>query len=118
MNVSGVGLTAAWRQFRKEGRGEDARLVVVHDELELAPGQLKVKSGSASAKGHNGLKSVNGLLGGTEYTRIGVGIGRPESREPDVVAGYVLRKMSAQERIKVEGCVGKVEMELRKMIER
>ncbi|KAH8754950.1 peptidyl-tRNA hydrolase-domain-containing protein [Hyaloscypha finlandica] len=118
MNVSGVGLTAAWQQFQKEGRGEDARLVVVHDELELAPGQLKVKSGSASTKGHNGLKSINGLLRGTEYTRIGVGIGRPESREPDVVAGYVLRKMSAQERIKVEGCVGKVEMELRRMIER
>lgn len=117
MNVSGVGVAAAWRQFQKEGRGEGARLVVVHDELELAPGQVKVKSGSASAKGHNGLKSINGLLKGTEYTRIGVGIGRPESREPDVVAGYVLRKMSAQERGKLEGCVGKVEMELRRLRE-
>ncbi|KAE9378611.1 peptidyl-tRNA hydrolase [Stipitochalara longipes BDJ] len=117
MNVSGVGVAAAWRQFEKEGRGEEARLVVVHDELELAPGHVKVKNGSASAKGHNGLKSINGLLKGTEYTRIGVGIGRPESREPDVVAGYVLRKMSAQERAKVEGCVGKVEMELRRLKE-
>ncbi|PMD37113.1 peptidyl-tRNA hydrolase [Hyaloscypha variabilis F] len=117
MNVSGVGVAAAWRQFQKEGRGEEARLVVVHDELELAPGLVKVKSGSASTKGHNGLKSINGLLKGTEYTRIGVGIGRPESREPDVVAGYVLRKMSAQERGKLEGCVGKVEMELRRLRE-
>jgi len=89
----------------------------MHDELELALGLVKVKSGSASAKGHNGLKSINGLLKGTEYTRIGVGIGRPESREPDVVAGYVLRKMSAQERGKLEGCVGKVEMELRRLRE-
>lgn len=117
MNVSGVGVAAAWRQFQREGRGEEARLVVVHDELELAPGQVKVKSGTASAKGHNGLKSINGLLKGSEYTRICVGIGRPESREPDVVAGYVLRKMSAQERTKVEGCVGKVETELRRMLE-
>jgi peptidyl-tRNA hydrolase, PTH1 family len=92
-------------------------LIVVHDELELMPGQLKVKSGSASPKGHNGLKSINGLLKGTEYTRIGVGIGRPESREPDVVAGYVLRKMSTQERMKIEACVGKVEMELRRLRE-
>jgi peptidyl-tRNA hydrolase, PTH1 family len=117
MNVSGAGVAAAWRQFQREGRGGEARLVVVHDELELALGQVKVKSGSASAKGHNGLKSINGLLKGSEYTRICVGIGRPESRDPDVVAGYVLRKMSAQERMKVEGCVGKVEMELRRLLE-
>jgi PTH1 family peptidyl-tRNA hydrolase len=115
MNVSGSGVSAAWRQFVKDARGEEARLVVVHDELELAPGQVKVKCGSASAKGHNGLKSINEVLRGVEYTRIGVGIGRPESRDPEVVAGYVLRKMSAQERMKVEGCVGRVEMELRRL---
>jgi PTH1 family peptidyl-tRNA hydrolase len=116
MNVSGVGVATAWRQFQREGRGEKAILVVVHDELELALGQVKVKGGSASAKGHNGLKSINGLLKGSEYTRIAVGIGRPESREPDVVAGYVLRKMSSQERMKIEGCVGRVEAELRRMM--
>jgi peptidyl-tRNA hydrolase, PTH1 family len=117
MNVSGLGVAAAWRQFQKEGRGEEARLVVVHDELELAPGQMQIKSGAASAKGHNGLKSISGILKSMEYTRIGVGIGRPESREPEVVAGYVLRKMSVQERMKIEGCVEKVEMCLRRMIE-
>ncbi len=116
MNVSGPGVAAAWRQFVKDTRGEEAKLVVVHDELELAPGQVKVKNGSASAKGHNGLKSINEVLKGAEYTRIGVGIGRPESRDPDVVAGYVLRKMTAQERMKVEGSVGRVEMELRKLV--
>jgi len=117
MNVSGSGVAAAWRQFIKDTRGEDARLVVVHDELELAPGQIKVKSGSASTKGHNGLKSINEVLRGVAYTRIGVGIGRPESREADVVAGYVLRKMSAQERAKVEGSVGRVGIELRRLRE-
>lgn len=115
MNISGAGVAAAWRQFQKEGQGEQAKLVVVHDELELAIGMVKVKQGYASPKGHNGLKSINGLIKGADYTRIGVGIGRPESRDPNVVAGYVLRKMSAQERVKIEGTIGIVEMELRRM---
>jgi PTH1 family peptidyl-tRNA hydrolase len=115
MNVSGVGVATAWRQFVKESRGEDTRLVVVHDELELPLGQVKVRSGLASPKGHNGLKSIKQTLPGVDYTRIGVGIGRPESREPDIVAAYVLRKMSGSEKMKVEGCVGKVEAELRKL---
>ena len=106
MNVSGSRAAAAWRQFVKDARGEEARLIIVHDELELAPGQVKVKSRSASAKGHNGLKSINEVLRGVDYTMIGVEIGRSESRDPDVVAGYVLRKMSAQERMKVEGVWG------------
>lgn len=117
MNVSGAGVAAAWRQFQKESRGEPTRLVVVHDELELGLGQVKVKSGTASAKGHNGLKSINGLLNGNDYTRIGVGIGRPESREPDTVAAYVLRKMSGVEKSKIEGSAGKVVEELRRMSE-
>lgn len=129
MNVSGPGVAAAWRQFVKENRGTGVSgqnggtrvgLVVVHDELELAVGQVKVRSGGASAKGHNGLKSINGMGLGKEgmdggYTRIGVGIGRPEGREPGVVAGYVLRKMTAVERGKIEGAVGGVERELRRL---
>jgi PTH1 family peptidyl-tRNA hydrolase len=117
MNVSGVGVAAAWRQFQKEGRGEQAKLIVVHDELELAVGVVKVKEGSASAKGHNGLKSINGLIKGADYTRIGIGIGRPESRDPNVVAGYVLRRMTGQEKAKIESCVGRVEMELTRLME-
>jgi PTH1 family peptidyl-tRNA hydrolase len=118
MNISGAGVSAAWRQFVKECRGEEPRLVVVHDELELGLGQVKVKSGSASAKGHNGLKSIREALGErVDYMRIGVGIGRPESREANVVAGYVLRKMTGVERGKIEGCVGVVERELRRLSE-
>lgn len=117
MNISGVGVAAAWRQFAKDNKreGEEVGLVVVHDELESRVGEVKIKKGVASAKGHNGLKSINEKLRGTEYTRIGVGIGRPESREPDVVAGYVLRKISAMERVKIEGAVGRVGEELRRL---
>ena len=115
MNVSGAGVSAAWRQFQRESRGEQTKLVVVHDELELPVGDVKVRDGGASAKGHNGLKDIAKCLPGQKYKRIGVGIGRPESRDPNVVASYVLRKMSAAERMKIERAWEKVDEELRKM---
>ncbi|KAJ4302943.1 hypothetical protein N0V90_001834 [Kalmusia sp. IMI 367209] len=99
MNVSGKGVKKAWNEFSSQIRGEglEARLVVVHDELESALGKVTVKDGGASAKGHNGLKSCQASLGGVKWWRVGVGIGRPESRAPDVVAQYVLRKMNGGE---------------------
>ena len=117
MNVSGVGVATAWRQFVKENtrEGEEVGLMVIHDELESKVGEVKVKKGAASAKGHNGLKSINEKLRGVDYLRIGVGIGRPESRDPQEVANYVLRKMSLGERVKIEGAVGRVEEELRRL---
>lgn len=114
MNISGTPVQKAWNQFRKEGGAGEAKLVVVHDELELPLGQVNVKSGSASAKGHNGLKSIKEVVG-PNYMRIGIGIGRPESREPNAVASYVLRRMTSQEKLKIEGCVERVEMELRRL---
>lgn len=74
-----------------------------------------MKDGSLSARGHNGLKDITLRLGGAKYMRVCVGIGRPESREPNVVAAYVLRKMSGSEMRKIEGAAGKVEMELRRL---
>lgn len=59
-------------------------------------------------RGHNGIKSIQAALPNVPFVRIGIGIGRPESREPDVVAKYVLRKMTDRERHSVEGCAGKV----------
>lgn len=117
MNVSGTGVKSAWRKFKKdtESNGLESRLVVVHDELELALGNVKVRDGSSSAKGHNGLKDIGAKLAGQKYMRIGVGIGRPESREPNAVASYVLKKMNTIERAKVEGAWGRVEEELRRM---
>lgn len=89
--------------------------MVVHDELQLGLGQVKIKDGKMSPAGHNGLKSIRDMLGGQSYTRIGVGIGRPESREPNDVAAYVLRKMTSGEKTVIENSVGRVEMELRRM---
>lgn len=99
----------------RDCREEEPKLVVIHDELELPMGKIKVKNGSASAKGHNGLKSIAEKLKGVEYTRIGVGIGRPVSREPDEVAAYVLRAMKAPEKSILEGCVGNIQQELSRL---
>lgn len=104
MNVSGKPVAAAWRHFLgtlNEDEKATAKLVVLHDELELAPGKVKMKVGG-SAKGHNGLKDIIRALGGAEFVRIGVGIGRPESRESGDVARYVLRKMSAGDIMKMK----------------
>ncbi|KAF2731204.1 peptidyl-tRNA hydrolase [Polyplosphaeria fusca] len=111
MNVSGVSVKRAWAAFREEKRKEglEARLVVVHDELESEMGRVGVKEGGASARGHNGLKSVQGALGqGEKWWRVGVGIGRPESREAEVVSRYVLRKMSAREGDRMERAAAEV----------
>jgi len=88
--------------------------VIVHDELEINLGEVRAKTGDASPKGHNGLKSIKEQVKGA-WWRIGVGIGRPESREPDAVAAFVLRKMSGMERARIEGAVERVEGELRKL---
>ncbi|KAL8843140.1 MAG: hypothetical protein Q9170_000270 [Blastenia crenularia] len=110
MNVSGKPVAAAWRTFLSSlSSPEDkhaARLIVVHDELELPIGKIRVKSGG-SARGHNGLKSVMGALpGGIDFTRVGIGIGRCTSRESKDVAAYVLRKMTTQELDAMEDVAG------------
>jgi PTH1 family peptidyl-tRNA hydrolase len=108
MNVSGRGVQCAYTEWlqgvrRKYGDANiEGRLVVVHDELESQLGKVTIKDGTASPKGHNGLKSCQASLGKTKWWRVGVGIGRPDSREPDVVAKYVLRKMSGNERNALE----------------
>lgn len=103
MNVSGPAVATAWNTFLRDLPHEDrtrAKLVVVHDELESPLGKIKVKVGG-SARGHNGLKSCVSSLGGMAFTRIGVGIGRPQSRESRDVAIYVLKRMGVVEAQKV-----------------
>jgi PTH1 family peptidyl-tRNA hydrolase len=71
------------------------RLVVVHDELDLGFGMLRVKQGGGD-NGHNGLKSLRRSLGTGEFFRVRVGIGRPPGRQDP--AEWVLRDFSAAER--------------------
>lgn len=71
------------------------RIVVVHDELDLPYGALRLKRGGGDG-GHNGLRSVTAALGGKDYTRVRLGIGRPPGRQDP--ADYVLREYSTVER--------------------
>lgn len=106
MNESGKGVRAAYVRWVKTHNAPRGRLVVVHDELEKPLGSLtiKTKAQNLSARGHNGLKSCIASLRGVEddWVRVGVGIGRPLSRESKDVADYVLKKMSPVEKGKVE----------------
>ncbi|KAL9120232.1 MAG: hypothetical protein Q9187_003211 [Circinaria calcarea] len=104
MNVSGKSVAAAYKGFIRELPSDErptAKLVVIHDELESPLGKIKLKVGG-SARGHNGIKSCIASLGGMEFSRLGVGIGRPESRDSKDVANYVLRKMTPSEAMKVK----------------
>lgn len=71
-------------------------VVVVHDELDLKPGELRLKQGGGDA-GHNGLKSISKALGGTYY-RLRIGIGHPRALNlPIDVSDYVLGKFTQDE---------------------
>ncbi|HUL85735.1 MAG TPA: aminoacyl-tRNA hydrolase [Actinomycetota bacterium] len=73
---------------------EPARIVAVHDELEIPAGELRVKLGGGSA-GHNGLKSLTNALRTPEYHRVRVGIGRPPGRKDP--ADFVLEPIAAKD---------------------
>jgi PTH1 family peptidyl-tRNA hydrolase len=69
------------------------RLLVIHDEIDLPFGEVRERLGGGLA-GHNGLKSVAAGVGGSDFRRVRVGVGRPDSTDPDVVAAYVLSRFS------------------------
>jgi peptidyl-tRNA hydrolase, PTH1 family len=94
MNDSGM---AVGPLVRRAGVGGDlaGRLVVVHDELDLPPGRIRVKAGGGTA-GNNGLKSVVAHLQTNEFLRVRIGIGKPPGRSAG--ADYVLRRPSRADR--------------------
>jgi peptidyl-tRNA hydrolase, PTH1 family len=84
MNDSGRSVAAALRATKLLL----ADLLVVHDHIDLPFGRLRMMEGGGSG-GHNGLKSITGLIG-ADYARLRVGVDRPPSTDPDVVAEFVL----------------------------
>ena len=65
------------------------RLVVVYDEIDLPFGEIRSKLGGGAA-GHNGMKSLREGLGSGDFWRVRVGVGRPDSTEPEIVSAWVL----------------------------
>lgn len=87
------------------------RVVAVHDEIDLAFGRVESRLGGGLA-GHNGLKSLARELGGRDFRRVRVGVGRPDSTDPDVVSAHVLGRFaesSDEVRELVERAVGELE---------
>ena len=95
MNLSGKSVSALARFFKIE----PSEILVVHDELDLLPGQAKLKLGG-SAAGHNGLKDIHAQLGTPDYWRLRLGIGHPGVKSE--VIHYVLRKPGAEERTEID----------------
>jgi PTH1 family peptidyl-tRNA hydrolase len=91
MNLSG-GPVASLRDWFKV---PVERIVVVHDELDIGFGTLRLKAGGGD-NGHNGLRSITSAIGSKDYLRVRVGIGRPPGRQDP--ADYVLKDFAAAER--------------------
>ncbi len=72
------------------------RVLVVHDEIDLPFGEIRTRVGGGLA-GNNGLKSIKRELGGDGFVRVRVGVGRPDSTDPEIVAAYVLSRFAEPE---------------------
>ncbi|HEX3609053.1 MAG TPA: aminoacyl-tRNA hydrolase [Solirubrobacterales bacterium] len=91
------------------------RVVVLHDEIDLPFGEVQARLGGGLA-GHNGLKSLKRGFGDAEFRRVRVGVGRPDSTDPEVVASYVLSRFR-EPREQVEALVERAADEVERLIE-
>jgi len=100
MNESGSAVRSLVRRF---GITDLDHLVIVHDELDLAPGRVRVKIGGGLA-GHNGLRSIQSHLRSADFVRVRIGIGKP----PSAAAGadYVLNRPGRRDRQALTEAVG------------
>lgn len=100
MNLSGKSV-AALARFFKIAPGE---ILVAHDELDIVPGQAKLKLGGSHA-GHNGLRDIHAQLGTADYWRLRIGVGHPGVKSE--VINWVLKKPSAEHRNAIEDCIAR-----------
>ncbi len=96
MNLSGEAVASL---IRRNGVDDVERLIVVHDELDLEPGRVKVKRGG-SAAGHNGLKSIRQHVGSDDFVRIRIGVGKPP--DPRNGRNWVLKKPTQEDRMRLD----------------
>lgn len=98
MNLSGKSVAALARFYKIA----PTQILVAHDELDVPPGQLKLKQGGGHA-GHNGLRDMVAQLGSADFWRLRLGIGHPGVRAE--VIDWVLRKPPADEREAIDACI-------------
>ena len=95
MNLSGKSVSALARFFKIEPQ----EILVAHDELDIAPGEAKLKLGGSHA-GHNGLRDIHAQLGTPDYWRLKLGVGHPGIKSE--VIHWVLKKPSLDHRIAID----------------
>ena len=110
MNRSGQAVGALARFHRIT----PAEILVVHDELDIPPGQLRLKFGGGLG-GHNGLKDITAHLGTQDYWRLRIGIGHPGDRNE--VVNYVLKPPRAEEQVEIDAAILRA-LELMPLIEK
>ena len=98
MNLSGKSVAGLARFFKIASE----QILVVHDELDVLPGQAKLKFGGSHA-GHNGLRDIHAQLGTSDYWRLRIGIGHPGVKSE--VVHWVLKKPAPEQRLAIEECV-------------
>jgi len=98
MNVTGPPLKGLLREFTLTA----ADLILIHDDLDLEPGRLRIKQAGGHG-GHNGIKSVVEALGTPQFIRLKIGIGRPAPRQDS--ADYVLEPVTQEELDVIEPCL-------------
>jgi PTH1 family peptidyl-tRNA hydrolase len=111
MNVSGDSAGPA----RGSLRTPLDRVIVLHDEIDLPFGEVRVRLGGGLA-GHNGLKSLKRGFGDAEFWRVRVGVGRPDSTDPEIVASYVLGRFREPHE-EVQALVGRSADEAERLVE-
>jgi len=98
MNVSGKSVAALARFFKIQPE----EILVAHDELDIVPGQVKLKRGGSHA-GHNGLRDIHAQLGSADYWRLRIGVGHPGVKAE--VVNWVLKKPSPDHRNLIEDSI-------------
>lgn len=98
MNLSGKSVATLARFFKITPQ----EILVAHDELDIIPGQVKLKFGGSHA-GHNGLRDMHAQLGSGDYWRLRLGVGHPGDKSE--VVNWVLKKPSLDHRIAIEQCI-------------
>jgi peptidyl-tRNA hydrolase, PTH1 family len=89
-------------------------VLAIHDEIDLPFGDIRPRLGGGLA-GHNGLKSLKQGLGSPDFQRLRVGVGRPDSTDPEVVSGYVLGKFR-EPKPEVEELIGRAADEAERLV--
>jgi PTH1 family peptidyl-tRNA hydrolase len=97
-------------------KGADGSTIVLHDEIDLPFGEIRVREGGGLA-GHNGLKSLKRGFGSADFWRVRIGVGRPDSTDPEIVSAWVLGKFR-EPPAEVEGLVARAAEETERLVER